>query len=263
MLLREDGADVIAIPQPSHAWLSGQLARAWGKAPFAPPSPFEDVCLAASQHDIGWHSWELRPALDQDTGLPQEFFRVPAPVHVALWRDGVNRACAFGRYPALLVALHAVTIYTRYFDFAKASPEDQATARAFLAEEQRFAAELAVSLRADPATARDASAQNIEHNRLLIATLDFMSLAICRGFEGVVIIPGVPLAEGATTQLKLHTLDGKRDVATITPWPFREARVALHAEGKRLTGRYRHQEELSAALDAAKSVLLTFLLCGT
>jgi hypothetical protein len=27
MLLRKDGPGVIAIPQPSHAWLSGQMAR--------------------------------------------------------------------------------------------------------------------------------------------------------------------------------------------------------------------------------------------
>ena len=47
MLLRKDGLDVIAIPQPSHAWLSGQLARAWGNDQFAVPLPNEDVCLAA------------------------------------------------------------------------------------------------------------------------------------------------------------------------------------------------------------------------
>jgi hypothetical protein len=27
MLLRKDGLGMIAIPQPSHAWLSGQMAR--------------------------------------------------------------------------------------------------------------------------------------------------------------------------------------------------------------------------------------------
>ena len=32
MLLRPDGDDTIAIGQPAHAWLSGQLARAWAPA---------------------------------------------------------------------------------------------------------------------------------------------------------------------------------------------------------------------------------------
>jgi Protein of unknown function (DUF3891) len=63
MLLRKDGPSVIAIPQPSHAWLSGQMARAWGHAHFTAPAPHEEVCLAAEQHDIGWQSWEEMPAL--------------------------------------------------------------------------------------------------------------------------------------------------------------------------------------------------------
>ena len=52
-LLRKDDREVIAIPQPSHAWLSGQMARAWGNRHFAAPMPYDEVCLAAGQHDIG------------------------------------------------------------------------------------------------------------------------------------------------------------------------------------------------------------------
>jgi len=52
MLLRKDGLDVIAIPQPCHAWLSGQMARAWGNEHFAAPMPYDEVCLAAGKHDI-------------------------------------------------------------------------------------------------------------------------------------------------------------------------------------------------------------------
>lgn len=132
MLLRKDGPGVIAIPQPSHAWLSGQLARAWGNERFAEPDPHEDLCLAAEQHDIGWHSWEMAPALDLETGLPQEFSKVPSKAHIALWRDGVRRATSFGCYPALLVSLHADTIYARYFDFNKATQEDAEAVREFL-----------------------------------------------------------------------------------------------------------------------------------
>jgi hypothetical protein len=64
MLLRKDGLDVIAIPQPCHAWLSGQMARAWGNEHFAAPMPYDEVCLAAGKDDIGWLDWETTPALD-------------------------------------------------------------------------------------------------------------------------------------------------------------------------------------------------------
>ena len=63
MLLRKENPGVIAIPQLGHAWISGQLARAWGNEKFAAPAPREVVCLAAEQHDIGWMDWETSPSL--------------------------------------------------------------------------------------------------------------------------------------------------------------------------------------------------------
>ena len=55
MLFRTDPSATLAISQPAHAWLSGQILRAWG-APLA-----ETLLLAAEQHDIGWMDWETAP----------------------------------------------------------------------------------------------------------------------------------------------------------------------------------------------------------
>ena len=55
MLVRPDGDSVLCIGQASHAWISGQMARAWAE-------PFErhdEVCLAAEQHDVGMAEWDL------------------------------------------------------------------------------------------------------------------------------------------------------------------------------------------------------------
>ncbi|MGB6325784.1 MAG: DUF3891 family protein [Methylocella sp.] len=258
MLLRKDGLDVIAVPQPSHAWLSGQMARAWGNAHFAAPMPYGEVCLAAEQHDIGWLDWEMRPALDAGTGLPQEFFRVPSKLHIALWREGVRRARVFGRYPALLVSLHADTIYAQYFNFSKASPESAETVRAFLDEQHRFQARTAASMRADPKLAEQASPQSIEHNRVLIAALDRMSLEICRGVKKEIKIPNVPTAGAATTELLMRPSAGEGLV--LDPWPFRTASVAVRAEGKRLRGRFATEADLQRALDQAEAVPVTAVL---
>src|SRR3984893_2370436 len=84
------------------------------------------------------------------SGLPQEFFRVPSKAHIALWREGVRRARVFGRYPALLISLHADTIYAQYFNFNEASVENAEAVCAFLDEQHRFQARTAASLRADP-----------------------------------------------------------------------------------------------------------------
>ncbi len=212
MLLRKDGLDVIAIPQPSHAWLSGQLARAWGNQTFAAPVPREELCLAAELHDIGWLSWEEAPLLDAGTGLPQEFFKVPPKSHIALWREGVRRAGVFGHYCALLVSLHADTIYGRYFDFGKARPEDAEAVRAFLDEQHRFQARAAASLRASPEIGEQASPVAVERNRLLIAALDWISLDICWGVTTEKTIPDVPVAGDQRTGLSLRPRGGRDDL---------------------------------------------------
>ena len=54
MLHRADPDGPIVITQPAHAWVSGQLAQAWGNESFGEFAPREEVCLAAEQHDIGW-----------------------------------------------------------------------------------------------------------------------------------------------------------------------------------------------------------------
>ena len=264
MLLRKEGSGVIAIPQPSHAWLSGQMARAWGNEYFAALVPHEEVCLAAEQHDIGWQSWEETPALDAETGLPQEFRKVPPDVHVTLWRDGVRRARTIGRYTALLVSLHADTIYARYFDFAKASPENARAVRAFLDEQHLLQARLAASLRADPETGREAAPEAIRRNQLLIAALDWISLAICGGVKREIRIPDVPAEGDRKIDLSLRPRDETRalifDELILDPWPFREASVAVRAEGKRLYGSFSTQKDLQRALDDAEPVLVTALL---
>jgi hypothetical protein len=51
MLYRQQMQGRIAITQPMHAWVSGQLARVWGNERFGEMVPFEEVCLGA----VGLH----------------------------------------------------------------------------------------------------------------------------------------------------------------------------------------------------------------
>ena len=186
------------------------------------------------------------------------------PKHIALWREGVRRARAFGRYPALLVSLHADTIYARYFDFARTSPENAKAVRAFLDEQHRFQARLVASLRADPDIGPRASPENIARNQLLIAALDWISIEICRGVKKDIQIPDVPMTGDRRTDLSLRprgdTNDLILDELILEPWPFREASVAVRAEGKRLHGRFSTREDLLRALDDAEPVLVTAIL---
>ena len=62
MLIRDAGDHWLAITQPAHALLAGEVARAWGNAAVARPDPFAEVCLGAEQHDVAWAEWDLAPA---------------------------------------------------------------------------------------------------------------------------------------------------------------------------------------------------------
>jgi hypothetical protein len=53
MLLGEEGDAVIVIEQASHAWISGQLARAWGNERFAAPEPREESAWPPSDTTLG------------------------------------------------------------------------------------------------------------------------------------------------------------------------------------------------------------------
>src|SRR5262249_61842355 len=85
MLLCGDGQDLIAVGQPAHAWVSGQLARAWGNARFGELEPRAEVCLAAEQHDLGMATWERRPTLNPKTGLPRSFMELTLDEHLEIW----------------------------------------------------------------------------------------------------------------------------------------------------------------------------------
>lgn len=260
MLLRQDGDDVIAITQPAHAWLSGQLARAWGNERFSRPEPWAEVCLGAEQHDIGWLEWETAPTLNPKTGLPHVFHELRAELHTALWRRGVELARAYGLYPALLVSLHANTIYGNFFDFEKAAPEDAALVRAFLEEQRDFQTLVTGRLRSDPHHAAHGIPERIEHNRLLVGAVDRISLDICWGVDETRTVPDVPSTPGERVGVEISPLgDGARTLS-MRPWPFASDRVGLVVAGRRLRGRFSDEGAMREKLQRAPAMTIETVL---
>ncbi|MCW2992020.1 MAG: hypothetical protein JWM73_2614 [Solirubrobacterales bacterium] len=108
MLLRpgRDEDETICVGQASHAWISGQLARAWG----AVGEPRAAVELGAEQHDIGWSDWDRAPDLNPGTGLPFAFTEVPDETRFAVWEPAALRLQSQSLYAALLVSLHGSSL---------------------------------------------------------------------------------------------------------------------------------------------------------
>jgi hypothetical protein len=249
MLLRRDEHGVLAIGQASHAWLSGQLARAWGNEAFGPVEPWDEVCLAADQHDVGMAAWDLKPSYDERTGLPNSFMEMPLEVHTQLWLAGPRRLVSQSAYAALLVSLHGWRLYNRR-DLSRSAPEDAERIRAFLAAQQDFQSEMVGLLAGHP----EVEPERLERNSLLLWTWDSLSLGLCLAWAPDTV-KGVPLRQGST-DVELTTTGA--NTFTLAPWPFQTDTVLVHCEGRRLPERFTNESEMLRALASASVTTLEF-----
>ncbi len=258
MLYREDPAGLIVIGQPSHAWVSGQLARAWGNDDVGTVAPWEEVCLAAEQHDLAHALWERSPALNPQTGRPYSFLDMPANMRLALVSSASALLLAQSRYAALLVSLHFTGLYERY-DLQRASGEERQAMRDFLAREDAFQQHLLVTLRDDPSYASYATPEIVARNRHLLSTWDGLSLALCFGLQPEKSFLRVPTRSGETT-LTVTRVGDDPTCGMVAPWPFHEDTVTLRCEGRRLPETFPDEEAMRTALAHAPWVTITLQL---
>jgi hypothetical protein len=243
LVLRRDGDGALAIGQPSHAWLSGQLARAWGGA----IDRREETCLAAEQHDIGMAEWDLRPTLNRETGLPHSFMEMPLDTHLEIWSHAARKLMRQSSYAALLVSMHGTALYEMR-DLDRMDAGDADKVRRFMAERREEQDALLAAL----GETRD----GVSRNQRLVWTWDFMSLALCLDWPPSTA-ERVPLA-GGEGDVRMEPA-GERSVA-LEPWPFEEGSLTVRCEGRRLGGGYADEAELHAALESAPPVALEWEL---
>jgi hypothetical protein len=258
MLFREDESGLIGIGQPAHAWICGQLARAWGGATFGPFAPWEEICLAAEQHDIGMAAWEGAPTINPRTGRPHSFMDLPKGPHMAMFHNASRLLAPQSRYAALLASLH-FTRLAGFYDPAVGTPDDTRAVEAYLSAEREWQAATLRGLRADPHYAPHAAPEAVDRNRRLIVAWDRLSLNLCTGLREPVTIPDVPTADGPTA-LTLAPAEGDSSRTLIAPWPFARDEVTVICEGRRLAPRYADEGEMRAALAAAEWVTLRLVV---
>jgi hypothetical protein len=255
MVVREEGEAVICVGQPAHAFISGQIARAWGNERFGPVEPREETCLGAEQHDIGMAAWDAAPELNRDTGRPYSFMELPIERHLAMWAAAPGRVLPQSRYAALLVSMHGAALYER----REPPPEHAHAVEAFLAFQRELQSELLAALRSDPATADAAGERRVRRNRALVWTWDTLSLAVLLRWAPMPLedVPTAKADEPARVDLRPDDQDPEHRF-TLDPWPFAANAVPLHCEGRRLEGRFDDEDEMRAALARAPWVTLEF-----
>jgi Protein of unknown function (DUF3891) len=229
MLFRTESSGVLAISQPTHAWISGQILRAWDQ------TLGEPLLLAAEQHDIGWLDWETAPTFNADTGRPHLFREIGASVHSPMWRQGVERALgAWGAHVALLVSRHGGVIYRRYTDRHRTSEADAAAARTYLDTQAPMEASWSRMLGLD--------AEVLQRETALVALSDTLSLALCGELKTPIEVEA-PNRRGEMEILRLTEQPGDSFDFVLSPWPFRKDVLTVEGEARPLPSSGRFADE--------------------
>ena len=79
-----DDARIILALQIDHSRVAGYFAAHWGNRLFDRPEPYSSVVLAATEHDIGWWEWEMKPSTLNDKGFPLDYHEIVGAGHVPI-----------------------------------------------------------------------------------------------------------------------------------------------------------------------------------
>jgi uncharacterized protein DUF3891 len=247
VLVRVEAEGALAIGQLSHAWLSGQLARAWGNERFDAPEPREEVVLGAEQHDIGWALFDLEPGWNPDTGLPRNFLEIGVEEHLRIWRGAPERLLSQSVHAALVVSLHGCAISQLR---AHGRPDQASALQEHIDEERARQSLLLAQLGLTESRARRTQRQ--------MWTWDGLSLALCNGWSPFTA-RDVPCREGLTDVALTRREDGTWH---LDPWPFTADRVEARCEARRLAARYENDAAMRHAFANAQPVGIEFVLAS-
>jgi uncharacterized protein DUF3891 len=247
---------LLAIAQTAHSWISGQLARAWGNKVFSGFQPFEQMCLAAEQHDIGFLRWEDAPTLNKTTGMPYTFEELPEHDHFEIWRTGISQLRPVCLYASLVVSLHFCNLCERFHP--RHNGQDRSESAAFLREQREYQEVARSLLQSDPLIGNALEEHVLAYHRDLIATWDLFSLQLCRGRSEEFKLPQVPMRGGGKVDILVRKKDTAENIWEVDPWPFNVESLTTICEGKLIGERFTELEAMRSAIQSADRVTLQY-----
>ena len=218
MLFRNEASGVLAISQPAHAWISGQLC-----APGTSGSASRCYWRRSSMTSR-WLDWETAPSFDAETGRPHIFRAIGAAEHAPMWARGVRAPMPpWGAHVALLISLHGGVIYRRYTDRHRISAADAAAAQNYLDTQGPIEAAWAQALGLDD--------DEVERQRSLVAFADALSLALCGDLKTPLKLEA-RRRSGDRTQMQPRGVPGRAFEFVLDPWPFAVDPLVLEGEAR-------------------------------
>lgn len=223
---------------------------------FARFEPYEQICYAAEQHDIGFLDWESQPTLNARSGLPYTFDELPESIHLEIWRRGITQLMPVCYYASLVVSLHFCSLCERFHQ--KQSEPDRPEVVHFLTTQREHQRKARETLRSDPLLEHAVASEILDYHRDLIAVWDLLSLELCRGRYTEFKIPGAPLSESKRVDLLLRQKDKVKNIWEVDPWPFAVQSLTTFCEGRVVRQRFTNTGQMHLALSSPDRVTLQF-----
>jgi hypothetical protein len=259
MICRSEADRWLLIPQLAHSWVAGQMAVSWGNENFALPSPGEAVVMATTLHDIGWIEWDTAPRLKPD-GRLVNFLETSLDETRQIWRRGIFHVGLLDPYAALLVSMHASTIYRRRLE-RKADPlARQEALQSLLDEATATQADMIARLKGHPLYAQAVEPTRLKANYRILRVCDLLSLLLYTKplVEGDIIdVPGADYRQRVT----LHCTPLDERTLAIEPFPFSLPQLTVSVNARSLAQPvYPNLSAFHTALSQAPVTRLVFSL---
>ena len=232
MIVRDEGDTLLLITQPDHARLAEQILGAVRSEPALDSPDRPVILLATREHDNGWAEVDAEPAVDPDTGRPQDFLKGSVLLKQELWQRAIRRAARLDVRAGALTAQHALTVHS----YRHSRPEWGPFFESISAMRDDLLQQAGLS--------SAASRQAFDAHYRCVRLADAFSLQFCNGWVGPDPILGY--------EASMHGED-----LLITPDPFGGATVPLRVLGRRIPARrYEDDGDLRAALAATTPLVV-------
>lgn len=230
------------ITQTDHARMSGQLARAWGNAQFAPLRPREPMEFVTAHHDEGWPVVDDAFLLDARTNLPYHLTQTPLP---ELIKTGVGSPVfneAHHPYSGLISSMHTWGLYNGRYGLsdkifinsipADYRPQVDALLNGEIARQERLKQQLNAP---ESDMAAWCAPAHLFHNYKLLQFFDTLALYFHTTHEAVrapAQFLNVPQDVDNDITISVHPIS--TGIYSVKPYPFAEKRLEIFVEGRYL-----------------------------
>jgi hypothetical protein len=274
-----DETRLILALQIDHSRVAGYLAAHWSNQQFDRPEPYSSVVLAATEHDIGWWEWEMKPSTLNDKGFPLDYhdgsLKYLGQLRLDFYKNAVDRVRNRDPYAAMLMAMHGVTLmnagYGKY-----AYPPDRTSdprVKAYVGHQEQLRLNLLADLRQSEQFKRFCSDEQIWTNYEYMEVFDQLAQYICNryplnskarklGPSDTLNDVDIPTQHGKpATKIAIDPIAPRQ--AVLTPYPFDLDPLPVSFAARLVPNRaYKNGEEFLSEFYRAEKITVTHQLAS-